>query len=51
MAAHTELRDLVLVKSAFKQPVGLWDGEVKVGGVTHVIKDAPGVAEDQSVLW
>lgn len=51
LAAHTELRDLVLVKSAFKQPVGLWEGELKLGGTTRVIKDAPGVAEDQSVLW
>jgi hypothetical protein len=51
LAAHTELRDLMVVKSAFKQPVGLWSGELKVGDRTYVIKDAPGVAEDQSVLW
>ena len=50
-AAHTELRDLKLVKSSFKQPVGLWDGEVKVGDRIYVLQDAPGVAEDQSVLW
>lgn len=50
-AAHTELRDLKVVKSSFKQPVGLWSGELKVGGHTYQIKDAPGVAEDQSVLW
>ncbi len=51
LAVHQELRDLVLVKSSFKQPVGLWEGEVKVGDRTYVLKDAPGVSEDQSVLW
>ncbi len=51
LAAHQELRDLKLVKSSFHQPVGLWQGEVKLGDRTHVLKDAPGVAEDQSVLW
>jgi len=50
-AAHQELRDLKLVKSAFKQPVGQWEGEVKLDGRTYTFKNAPGVAEDQSVLW
>lgn len=50
-AAHTDIRDLKLIKSSFKQPVGLWSGEVKVGDRVYVVKDAPGVAEDQSVLW
>lgn len=50
-AAHQELRDLKVVRSSFKQPVGLWEGEVKVGARTYLLKDAPGVAEDQSVLW
>lgn len=50
-AAHQELRDLKVVKSAFKQPVGLWQGEVKVDGRSYTFKDAPGVAEDQSVRW
>ena len=48
---HQELRDLVLVKSSFNQPVGVWEGELKVGDRTYVVKDAPGVTEDQSVLW
>jgi len=51
LGAHQELRDLVLVKSAFKQPVGLWEGTVKVGDRVYTVKDAPGVAEDQSVVW
>lgn len=50
-AAHQEVRDLGLVKSSFKQPVGTWSGTVKVGGRTLTLRDAPGVAEDQSMLW
>ncbi len=50
-AAHRELRDLKLIKSAFQQPVGLWEGEVKLDGRTRTFSNAPGVAEDQSVLW
>ena len=50
-AAHQEVRDLGLVKSSFKQPVGTWSGELKVGDRTFTVRDAPGVAEDQSVLW
>jgi hypothetical protein len=50
-AAHQEVRDLKLIKSSFKQPVGLWSGQVKVGDRVYVIKDMPGVAEDQAVLW
>ncbi len=50
-AAHQEVRDLKLIKSSFRQPVGLWTGEVKVGDRVYSLKDAPGVTEDQSVLW
>lgn len=51
IAAHREDRDLVLVKSRFAQPVGLWSGTIKVDGVTHRIERLPGVAEDQDVTW
>ncbi len=51
LAAHQEVRDLKLVQSSFKQPVGLWRGTLTVDGVTHPFREAPGVAEDQSVLW
>lgn len=51
VAAHREHRDLTLVKSRFVQPMGLWEGTVTVGGHSHVVKDVPGVAEDQDVLW
>jgi Protein of unknown function (DUF2804) len=51
VAAHQELRDLKVVKSSFKQPVGLWEGEVRLGDRSFGFRDAPGVAEDQTVLW
>jgi hypothetical protein len=51
LAVHQELRDLKMVRSQFKQPVGLWEGEIKWGGKSYTFKSAPGVAEDQSVLW
>lgn len=51
VATHREHRDLRLVRSRFVQPMGLWEGTVTVGGQTHAVKDLPGVAEDQDVLW
>lgn len=51
IAQHREVRDLVLVRSRFGQPLGLWSGTVTVDGVTHQVHDAPGVAEDQDVTW
>lgn len=51
IAAHRELRDLKLIKSRFMQPVGLWEGTVKLGDRTYTFSNAAGVAEDQDVLW
>jgi hypothetical protein len=51
IGAHREERDLKLVKSHFVQPVGLFRGELKVGGQTYVLDDVPGVTEDQDILW
>jgi hypothetical protein len=51
LAVHREERNLVLVKSHFLQPVGTWEGTVRVDGVTHHVAHLPGVAEDQDVLW
>lgn len=48
---HRESRDLKLVKSYFAQPVGLFDGTIRVNGRTHVIRDVGGVTEDQDILW
>jgi hypothetical protein len=51
IAAHREHKNLVLVKSRFVQPVGLYSGTVKAGGKTFELNDVPGVAEDQDILW
>jgi Protein of unknown function (DUF2804) len=51
IAAHREQKDLILVKSRFVQPVGLYEGSIKVGGKTYGISAVPGVAEDQDILW
>jgi len=51
IAAHREHLDLKLVRSLFVQPMGLWEGTITVGGRTYPVKDLPGVAEDQDVLW
>lgn len=49
--AHREERDLVLVKSRFIQPVGLFSGTVTIDGERHQLNDVPGVTEDQDVVW
>jgi hypothetical protein len=51
VGAHHEERDLVVVKSHFVQPVGLFRGTLEINGRTHVIDDVPGVTEDQDILW
>lgn len=51
IAAHREHKDLVLVKSKFVQPVGLYQGTIEVGGRTLKLEALPGVAEDQDILW
>lgn len=51
LTAHQEVRDLKIIKSSFRQPLGLWSGEIKVRDQVHKIKDVPGVTEDQSMLW
>lgn len=51
IGAHREERDLRVVKSHFVQPVGLFNGFVEADGQKHVVKDVPGVTEDQDILW
>lgn len=51
IGAHREDRDLKVVKSHFVQPVGLFNGFVEVNGTKHLVKDVPGVTEDQDILW
>ncbi len=48
---HAERRRLGLLRTDFLQPAGTFDGTVEVGGRVHVVRDLPGVVEDQDVLW
>jgi len=49
--AHREERDYKLVKSRFIQPLGIFEGTVRVGQSSLPIEKLPGVVEDQDVLW
>ncbi len=51
LGVHREVRDYKLVRSRFLQPVGLFEGTVKVGSQTHTLTAMPGVTEDQDILW
>lgn len=50
-AIHTEEKDLGVVRSAFKQAVGRYQGAIVIDGQRHAIEDAIGVAEEQDVVW
>ncbi|MBJ6763528.1 DUF2804 domain-containing protein [Myxococcaceae bacterium JPH2] len=49
--AHREDRNLRLVVSRFAQPVGSFEGTVRVGNRTLTLSGVPGVTEDQDMLW
>ncbi|HEX4801948.1 MAG TPA: DUF2804 domain-containing protein [Myxococcaceae bacterium] len=49
--AHREERDYKLVRSRFIQPLGIFEGTVRVGQSSFRIEKLPGVVEDQDVLW
>ena len=51
IAANLDQRDYKLVRSRFVQPVGVFDGTIRVDGISHKIAGLPGVTEDQDVLW
>lgn len=48
---HRDEKDLRLVVSHFAQPVGLFEGTVRVAGRTYTVSQLPGVTEDQDMLW
>ncbi|WP_375768363.1 DUF2804 domain-containing protein [Archangium gephyra] len=48
---HREDHDFKVVVSHFAQPLGLFEGTVRVGGQTHRLSGVPGVTEDQDMLW
>jgi hypothetical protein len=50
-AVHREDTDLGVVRSRFVQPVGTFEGTLKVGGETLSLSRMPGVTEHQDVLW
>ena len=50
-AVHAEARNLYVVRSHFVQPVGTYEGTVRVGGKTYTLATALGVSEDQDVVW
>ena len=51
LAVHREDRDLVLVRTRFVQPLGTWEGTLRLGGRVHRLRQVPGVAEDQNATW
>ncbi len=50
-AIHAEEKDLGVVRSAFKQAIGRYEGTLRVDGHAHGIRDVIGVAEEQDVVW
>jgi hypothetical protein len=48
---HREEKDLRLVVSHFAQPVGLYEGTVRLGGRTYTLSNVPGITEEQDMLW
>ncbi|WP_047860822.1 DUF2804 domain-containing protein [Archangium gephyra] len=48
---HREDHDFKVVVSHFAQPLGLFEGTVRVDGQTHRLSGVPGVTEDQDMLW
>ncbi|WP_338278077.1 DUF2804 domain-containing protein [Corallococcus caeni] len=48
---HREERNLRLVVSHFAQPVGFFEGTLRVGGQELKLSNVPGVTEDQDMLW
>jgi hypothetical protein len=48
---HREDHDFKVVVSHFAQPLGLFEGTVRVDGHTYSLSGVPGVTEDQDMLW
>jgi hypothetical protein len=48
---HREEHDFRVAVSQFAQPLGLFEGKVRVGGRTLVLEGVPGVTEQQDMLW
>lgn len=50
-AVHAQHTRLVVVRSRFVQPVGVFRGSLRVAGRELRVDGLPGVVEDQDVLW
>ena len=50
-AVHEQNTNLVLVRSRFLQPAGVFRGTLRVGGRDVELDGVPGVVEDQDVVW
>lgn len=50
-AVHAQHTKLVVIRSRFIQPVGTFEGTLRIGGREVRVEGLPGVVEDQDVLW
>ena len=49
--AHRDVRDLLVLRSRFLQPLGFFAGKLRFRGREIVLSELPGVTEDQDMLW
>lgn len=50
-AMHVQNTNLGIVRSRFVQPVGTFSGTLRAGDRDLVLRDVPGVVEDQDTYW
>ena len=49
--AHRDVRDLLVLRSRFVQPLGFFAGRLRFRGREVALTELPGVTEDQDMLW
>jgi hypothetical protein len=49
--AHRDVRDLLVIRSRFIQPLGFFAGTLRFRGRQLALTALPGVTEDQDMLW
>jgi hypothetical protein len=49
--AHRDVRDLLILRSRFVQPLGFFAGKLRFRGREVPLDELPGVTEDQDMLW
>ena len=49
--AHRDVRDLLVLRSRFVQPLGFFAGRLRFRGREIPLGELPGVTEDQDMLW